>query len=184
MKNTKHRVSLHFPIAVLKQRYLDCQCPRERTHWHIIWLLADTEDPRTPSEVAKIVGCTADWVRKLLKRYNAEGEQAMLDKRKNNGGRRFLDETQQAALLAALAGPPADGGLWTGPKVAAWISEELQRPVSAVSGWKYLKRLGYTLQTPRPQHQASATPEAQQTFKKKTQRAGSDFGKSIPRKTC
>ena len=36
-----------------------------------------------------------------------------------------------------------------------------------VSGWKYLKRLGYTLQTPRPQHQAAATPEAQQTFKKK-----------------
>ena len=167
MKNTKHRVSHHFPIEVLKQRYLDCQCPRERTHWHIIWLLADTEDPRTPSEVAKVVGCTADWVRKLLKRYNAEGEQAMADKRKNNGGRRFLDETQQASLMDALGAPPADGGLWTGPKVAAWISEELQRRVSAVSGWKYLKRLGYTLQTPRPQHQASATPEAQQTFKKK-----------------
>ena len=60
-----------------------------------------------------------------------------------------------------------NGGLWTGPKVAAWISETLQRRVSDVSGWKYLKRLGYTLQTPRPQHQAAATPEAQQTFKKK-----------------
>ena len=38
--------------------------------------------------------------------------------------------------------------------------------VSAVSGWKYLKRLGWTLQTPRPQHQTSAAPEAQQAFKK------------------
>ena len=64
-------------------------------------------------------------------------------------------------LAAALSAPPGDGGLWTG-KVAAWISETLQRRVS-----KYLKRLGYTLQTPRPQHQAAATPEAQQTFKKK-----------------
>ena len=35
-----------------------------------------------------------------------------------------------------------------------------------MTGWKYL-RLGWTLQRPRPQHQASATPEAQQTFKKK-----------------
>ena len=85
---------------------------------------------------------------------------------KNNGGRRFLDETQQAALEAALSAPPSDGGLWTGPKVAAWISETLERPVSAVSGWKYLKRLGYTLQTPRPRHEGAATPDAQQTFKK------------------
>ena len=166
MKKKKHEVSPHFSVEVLKQRYLECECPRERTHWHIIWLLADTTHSRTPREVAEIVGCTPDWVRKLLKRYNAEGEAAMQDKRKNNGRQRLLDETQQAALETALSEPPADGGLWTGPKVAAWISETLQRPVSDVSGWKYLKRLGYTLQTPRPQHQAAATPEAQQTFKK------------------
>ena len=73
-----------------------------------------------------------DWVRKLLKRYNAVGEEALRDKRKNNGRHRFLDETQQAALEAALSERPTDGGLWTGPKVAAWISERLQRPVSAV----------------------------------------------------
>lgn len=114
----------------------------------------------------EIVGCTPDCVRKLLRRYNAEGEAALLDKRKNNGGKRFLDETQQAALEVALSAPPADGGLWTGPKAAARISETLQRPVSDVSGWKYLKRLGYSLQTPRPQHQASATPGEQQAYKK------------------
>ncbi len=102
----------------------------------------------------------------MLKRYNAQGEAAIQDKRKNNGGKRFWDETQQAALEVALSVPSADGGLWTGPKVAAWISETLQRPVSDVSGWKYLKRLGYTLQTPRPHHQAAATPDEQQTSKK------------------
>ena len=84
MKKTKHEVLPHFPIEVVKQRYLGCQCPRERTHWHIIWLLGDTTHPRTPREVAEIVGCTPDWVRKLLKRYNAEGEAALPDKRKNN----------------------------------------------------------------------------------------------------
>ena len=167
MKEKKRWVFPHFSVEVLKQRYLECECPRERTHWHIIWLLADTTHPRTPRQVAEIVGCTPDWVRKLLKRYNAEGEAALRDKRKNNKGRRFFDETQQAALKAALSGPPADGGLWTGSKVAAWISETLQRPVSDVSGWKYLKRLGYTLQAPRPRHQGAATPDAQQTFKKK-----------------
>ena len=88
-------------MEVLKQRYLECECPWERTHWHIIWLLADTTHSRTPRQVAEIVGCTADWVRKLLKRYNAEGEAAIRDKRKNNRGQRFLDETQQAALESA-----------------------------------------------------------------------------------
>ena len=145
MKNKKHEVSPHFCVEVLKERYLGCECRRERTHWHIIWLLADPTHSRTPRQVAEIVGCTADWVRKLLKRYNAEGEAALRDKRKNNTGKRFLDETQQAALEAALSVPPTDGGLWTGPKVAAWISETLERRVSDVSGWKYLQRLGYTL---------------------------------------
>ena len=104
-----------------------------------IWFLSDTTHPRTPREVAEIVGCTPDWVRKLLKRYNAEGEAAMRDKRKNNKGQRFLDETQQAALEAALSEPLADGGLWRGPKEAAWISETLQRHVSDMSGLKNLK---------------------------------------------
>ena len=72
--------------------------------------LLDTTHPRTPREVAEIVGCTPDWVRKLLKRYNADGEAAIRDKRKNNGRKRFLDATQQAALEVALSAPPADGG--------------------------------------------------------------------------
>ena len=57
----------------------------------------------------------------------------------------------------------------TGP--TAWISETLQRPVSDVSGWKYLKRLGWTLQTPRPQHQAAAKMRSKHL--KKTKGAGS-----------
>ena len=53
----------------------------------------------------------------------------------SNRGQRFLDETQQASLEAALSAPPRllMAGLWTGTKVAAWISETLQRPVSDVS---------------------------------------------------
>ena len=66
MKHKKHQVFPHFSVEVLKQRYLECECPCERTHWHIIWLLADTTHSRTPREVAEIIGCTPDWVRKLL----------------------------------------------------------------------------------------------------------------------
>ena len=166
MKNTKHRVSPHFSIEALKQRYLECECPRERMRWHAIWLLADTEHPRTPREVADIVGCTADCVQKLHRHYNADGEAALRDKRKTNGGVPSLMRHSKHPLKKHFRHRLLIVGFWTGPKVAAWISGTLQRPVSAVTGWKYLRRLGWTLQRPRPQHQAAATPEAQQTFKK------------------
>ena len=77
MKNPKHGVSPHLSIEALKQRYLACECPRERMRWHAIWLLADTENPRKPREVADIVGCTPDCVRKLRRHYNADGEEAL-----------------------------------------------------------------------------------------------------------
>ena len=77
MKNIRHQVAPHFSVEALKQKYLNCQPPRERTHWHIIWLLAQTDTPKMPREVAAIVGCTPDCVRKLLRPYDAQGEDAL-----------------------------------------------------------------------------------------------------------
>src|SRR3954451_25103043 len=34
--------------------------------------------------------------------------------------------------------PPADGGLWTGPKVATWMAARLGRQVRPQRGWDYL----------------------------------------------
>ena len=116
MKNIRHQVVPHFSVEALKQKYLNCDHPRERTHWHIIWLLAQTDTPRMPREVATIVGCTPDCVRKLLRRYNAQGEDALRDKRKNNSAPRCLDKAQQQMLETALLSLPADGGLWTSPQ--------------------------------------------------------------------
>ena len=36
----------------------------------------------------------------------------------------------RAVLRERLVEPPPDGGLWTGPKVAAWLSARLDRTVS------------------------------------------------------
>ena len=83
----------------------------------------------------------------------------MRDKRKNNTGVRFLDETQQAALAAALSAPPGDGGLWTSsrkwlrgyPRRSSVVSVTCQvGNISNVSVilYKHLVRI----------HQAAATP--------------------------
>ena len=66
MKNTKHGVSPHFSIEALKQRYLACECPRERMRWHAIWH-ADTENSTTD--------CVGNFAGAM------NGEEALQDKR-------------------------------------------------------------------------------------------------------
>ncbi|GHO61212.1 hypothetical protein KSC_001040 [Ktedonobacter sp. SOSP1-52] len=61
-----------------------------------------------------------------------------------------------------------DGDLWTGPKVARWVSEQLGCKVHPQRGWDTLKRLGFSLQIPRPRHH-KADPAQQETFKRELQ---------------
>jgi transposase len=49
--------------------------------------------------------------------------------------------------------------------VAMWMSQTLGRPVSTQRGWEWMRRLGFTLQRPRPR-ETRANPEAQAAFKK------------------
>lgn len=77
----------------------------------------------------------------------------------------MLSPALRDVLDEALAGPAPDGGLWTSPKVAAWLAERLGRPVARQRAWDAMRRLGYTLQQPRPAA-TTADPAAQETFKK------------------
>src|SRR5918911_725375 len=84
----------------------------------------------------------------------------------NAGAKPLLGAEDEAALRAALAEPPPDGGLWTGPKVAAWMAARLGREVWPQRGWDYLRRLGHSPQVPRPRHAKAASPEEQAAYKK------------------
>ena len=107
-----------------------------------------------------MVGYSDRWVSKVLSRYNAEGPAGLGDKRRGNPGQApVLSAAQQEALRAALEQEPPEGGLWNGPKVAAWIGRAVGRDdIPARRGWVYLKRLGYSLHRPRPAHEDRATP--------------------------
>src|SRR3712207_6843233 len=74
-------------------------------------------------------------------------------------------------LLAALAervrSPPEDGGLWSGPKVAVWMARHLGlAKVHPQRGWEALKRIGWSVQAPRPRHARPATPDQQADFRR------------------
>jgi hypothetical protein len=108
------------------------------------------------------------WIEPLLARSNERGPAALGDLRCANAARaRVLRPALLARPPERLADPPPDGGLWTGPQVARWMAGA--RGLTAVApqrGWEALKAIGWTIQTPRPRHPASATPEEQEAFKK------------------
>jgi hypothetical protein len=60
---------------------------------------------------------------------------------------------------------PGHSRFWTAPKVAKWIDEKAGYKVDDHTGWLYLRRLGYTRQSPRPTHPES-DEKAQEAFKK------------------
>jgi len=164
----KQRILLteHFTSTQLKQKYLACEDSVERSHWQTIWLLSRPEKGYSCQDVADLMGFSADWVRKLVRRYNLDPQKGLKDKRRNNGNAPILDEDIQRELSKALEGVPPDYGLWSGPKVALWISGRINRSVSAVTGWHYLVRLGWSSQVPRRQHSQSASEEEREAFKK------------------
>jgi transposase len=160
----KHiRVTLHLTVEELERRYRQAHDPVERTHWQIIWLLAQGWLTR---EVAAATGYSVNWIQQLARRYNADGPAGLGDRRHQNPGQApALDAAGQAALQAALAGAAPDGGFWSGRAVADWLATRLGQTVSRQQGWVWLRRLGSTPQFPRPAH-ADADPEEQAAFPK------------------
>ncbi len=135
------RLTGHLPPDSIYTRYISCTDGTERKHWKAIWFLSRTTNPLSVKQAALQLGCTSDWVRKLVRRYNADGPAGLLDARRKNGARRLLSPGYQQQLAAALSRPPVGGGRWTGVTVAAAMSSMLGRPVSPVVGWRYLHRL-------------------------------------------
>ena len=163
----------HLPAGKVRYRYTSCRHPVEKPRWHALWLLARTDNPRTPAEVADVVGLSAVTVRAVLHRWNARGPDGVADRRKGNGSECRLTARRRDALYAALQKRPPDGGLWTGPKVARYVRDRWDVSVGPVTGWRWLRDLGFTLQVPRPSHPEAADWPRRQAWKK-TCDAGSD----------
>jgi transposase len=147
-------------------KYRACRNRVEKTRWHAIWLLLRTDRPRTPAQVAEVVGVSVTSVRAALNRWNAHGPEGLADRRATNRGRPTLSDAQQTELFAALKKRPPDGGLWSGPKVARYAAERWGVTVRPQTGWRWLRQFGFTLQVPRPSHPRSADPLTRKRWEK------------------
>jgi transposase len=154
----------HLTADELFTAYKAASDPATARRWHALWLIATG---RSAKDAAAIVGLSADWLRDLVHRYNQQGPAGLQDRRATNPGKApRLSPHQQQTLATLLTRPAPDGGLWTGPKVAAWIAQQTGQPALPQLGWDYLRRLGFTVQTPRPRHTEAASPEEQEAWKK------------------
>ena len=157
----------HLSTEELYHRYRGTSSAIARSHYQILWLLSTGKKSK---EVAQITGYSLNWIYELVRGYNRLGPESLGDKRQENRGRTpLLNDEQQAQLWSTLQSPPADGGLWSGPKVARWMSELLDRPVAPQRGWDYLRSLEYVRRRPRPSH-IESDPEEQEQWKKKWRR--------------
>jgi transposase len=156
-------------VEELEERFRTSKDVVERSHCQVVWLLAKGH---STAEVAEIVALSPRWVNKLVRRYEAEGVAALGDRRRSNAGARpLLSAADLEALRERLKTPPEDGGLWSGPKVARWIAARLGLVhVHAPRGWEALKKIGWSIQAPRPRNPKAAAPEAQAAFKKNSAR--------------
>jgi transposase len=157
-------VAGHLSAAELGRRYRAARGRVERGHLQVVWLRRRGRDA---AEVARVMGLSGPWAAEIVRRYNEGGPDGLGDRRRGNAGAKpLLGAADEAALRAALAEPPPDGGLWTGPKVAAWMAARLGRGVWPQRGWDYLRKLGHSPQVPRPRNAKAASPEAQAEYKK------------------
>ena len=167
-------VADHLSVSALEQHYRSCTDVTAARHFQTIWLLAKGHQI---NEVAVTVSFAPRWVERLLARYNAQGPQALGDLRRRNGSSpSVLKPDLLGKLKDRLLAPPPDGGLWTSPKVAAWMAAELGLArLAPQRGWDALKALGWSVQRPRPRHPQAATAEDRAAFEK-------NWPKSLARK--
>jgi len=172
------RIVGHLPVAELEARYRAARDVTEARHFQAIWLLAQG---RTVLEVSEVLAFVPRRVTRLAARYNASGPAALGDRRRRNGqAAGLLTEAVLSASAARVRTPPGDGGVWSGPEVAAWMAQRLRlQRVHPQRGWEALKRIGWSPQAPRPRHARAATPEQRAAFKGGSRRRWRGPGRRI-----
>lgn len=162
----KLQITSHYSVEELKARYRACRDPVETRRWQLIWLVTAG---KTLTAAAEAIAFNYDYAREIVSNYNAEGAEGLRNRRKDSRPHAtpgLLTIEQCEELDERLQTPPSDGGVWNGPKVAKVIAQMTGREhVWPQRGWDYLKRLGYSSQSPRPRHD-KADKAAQSAFKK------------------
>lgn len=156
-------LKLQHSVEELRAYYRASSDAVERRRIQVIWFLAEG---KSRSEVSKLTAYNRIGICDFVKRYNAEGLAGLRDRRHENPGcPPLLDEQERSQLFAAIQSSVEEEGVWSAAKIQSWIKENLGKEVYLQRAYELLDTLGFSLQSPRPQH-AKADPELQDEFKK------------------
>lgn len=136
-------VVAHLPVEEVGHRYRTCPDPKEKTRWHLLWLLLRPGEPCSCQRAAPLVGLSDVYARVVLKRWNAQGSAGLADRRRAHKSPGQLTASQQAELFDALRQESPDGGLGSGPKVARYVRDRWGIETCPQTGWRWLKKLGF-----------------------------------------
>jgi transposase len=156
-------LKLQHSVDELRAYYRASSDAVERRRIQAIWFLAEG---KSRSEVATLTAYNRISICEVVKRYNSEGLKGLRDLRHENPGcPPLLDESERAQLLRAIQQSAEEEGVWSAARIQSWIKEHLGKELYAQRAYELLDQLGFSLQSPRPQH-AKADPAAQDEFKK------------------
>ncbi len=103
------KLAAYLTVEELAQGYWQQGTGTERSHWQIIWLLAQGH---RAVKVAEMTGYRAYWIGQLARRYNAGGPDALRDYRHQARHHRpaLLPDAEALAALRAVWTTPAPQG--------------------------------------------------------------------------
>ena len=93
-------VVTHLSLGALEERVRAAPDARSARHFQAIWLLAKGHQI---ADVAAVTAFGVRWIEKLLARYNAEGPDALGDRRRHNGTSPTILTQDVAQDLGGLA---------------------------------------------------------------------------------
>ncbi|UBF30569.1 helix-turn-helix domain-containing protein (plasmid) [Kovacikia minuta CCNUW1] len=77
MSRPRIQIVPHLNDTELIRRYETCQDGKIKSHWQVILLMSQQNPYLTVEQVAEQVNFSADWVRKLVHRYNRFGPRSI-----------------------------------------------------------------------------------------------------------
>ncbi len=145
--------------------YKRSTCAVERRRSQLLALLCEGKSYREVLEITRYSYQGAD---KVMDAYVAQGLEGIKDQRHSNRGAPTLLSDADLLLLAqSIRADVAQGGVWNGNRVQAWVKTTLQKDLYLGRCYEFLEAVGYSQQVPRPR-QVEADQERQEDFKKQS----------------
>jgi len=144
--------------------YRGSTCPVERRRLQTVALVLENRSRR---EVMGVTKYASRRIVKIIRRYNTQGFQGLVDARHQNNGRpRKLTEVQRLGIKIEIQRRIDEGFIWSGLELTTYIQERYGVEVKNGSIYRLFDELGFSFQKPRPTH-AKSDPEARELFKEK-----------------